>query len=108
MRRGIGSRIRHLEERPRREVTEERDANHYAALERMCEMPEGREALEELQRMLAEAQPIPADDPARPGAEIRAAMRVDSARYIDVVSLFNDYFFAAHQEINNELEGSSR
>ena len=107
MRRGIGSRIRRLEERPRREV-EERDRNHYAALERMCETPEGREALAELKRMLAEAQPIPADDPARPAADIRAAMRVDSKRYIEVVSRFKDYYIPAHEEIRNERDGSSR
>jgi hypothetical protein len=71
----------------------------------MCEMPEGREALE---RMLEEAEPIPADDPARPGADIRAAMRADSERYIEVVSRFNDYFFAAQEEIKNELEGGRR
>jgi hypothetical protein len=105
MRRSIGSRIKRLEERPRREVDEERDLLHYAALERMCEAPEGQEALEELQSMLAEAEPIPADDPARPGAEVRAAMRVDSERYIEVVSRINDYYFGAQQEISNELEG---
>jgi hypothetical protein len=71
----------------------------------MCETPEDREALE---RMLEEAEPTLADDPARPGADIRAAMRADSERHIEVVCRFNDYFFAAQEEIKNELEGGRR
>jgi hypothetical protein len=108
MRQRIGSRIKRLEERLRRKTPAERDPYHYATIERMRQTPEGREALEELQRMLAEAETIPADDPARPGADIRAAMRVDSERYIEVVSGFRDYFFAAQEEIMNEQEGGSR
>jgi hypothetical protein len=108
MRQRIGSRIKRLEERLRRKTPEERDPYHYATIKRMRQTPEGREALEELQRMLAEAETIPADDPARPGADIRAAMRVDSKRYIEVVSGFRDYFFAAQEEIMNEQEGGSR
>ncbi len=71
----------------------------------MYETPEDRQAQEELQRMLAEADPIPVDDPARPGAEIRAAIRLDSQRYIEVVSRFRRCFFAAQEEIKVEQRG---
>jgi len=108
MRQRIGSRIKRLEERLRRKTPAERDPYHYATIERMRQTPEGREALEELQQMLAEAEPIPTDDPARPGAEIRAAMRADLRRYVETVSRFNDFYFAAQEEIMNEQEGGSR
>jgi hypothetical protein len=102
VRRRIDNRLRRLEKRPRREIDEESKERLAVALKRMCETQEGREALEQLERMLAEAEPIPADDPVRPGAEVRAAMRVDSERYIEVVSRFNGYFFSAQEEIKAE------
>jgi hypothetical protein len=105
--RRISIRIRHLEEKPRQRIAEERILHHDAAIERMRSTSEGRDALEQLERMLAEAEPIPVDDPARPGARVRAAMR-SNPDYVRIVSRFRNRYVAAQEEIKNEQEVGTR
>jgi hypothetical protein len=96
----VGSRLVALEKRSAalRPRHEERDEEFEAVMAKVRETPEGREAVEDFEAMLAEATDriVPADGHPKV-AVVKAARRLFPERYVDTVGRFNDHYFAARE-----------